>query len=178
MSLTLPDRVDPWRAAKAGVRLSGTLALRSLPRLTEAVAADAGDLVSYELVFGRDAEGRSVVRGRLRTELRLRCERCLGEVTVPVDARLSLALLPSEHGVAELPSDLDPWVVGEESLRPGDLIEDELLLAIPVVPMHDPGACEPPLVADEGRQPLGERKCDDSVNPFAVLAELKGQGGG
>lgn len=157
--------------------LSGTLALRSLARLAASIAAEAADVVSYELGFQRDAEGRSVVRGRLRTELRLRCERCLGEVAVPVDTRLSLVLMPGEHGVAELPPDLDPWIVDEDSLRPVDLIEEELLLAIPVVPRHEPGACEPPSVADEGRHPQDEGAHDDRVNPFAVLAELKGQGG-
>ncbi|NEX21138.1 hypothetical protein G3480_12580 [Thiorhodococcus mannitoliphagus] len=176
MSPTLPDQLDPWRAVKSGVHLSGALPLHMLPRLSAELAVSASDVVHYELLFERDPEGRAVVRGRLKSSLRLRCQRCLGEVLVPVDVPLGLVLLPSEHGAADLPPDLDPWVVGDDLVCPRDLVEDELLLAIPVVPRHAPGDCQAPPARAEDQIRDGGDSDENRPNPFAALAELKGQG--
>ncbi|MFZ0788766.1 MAG: YceD family protein [Chromatiaceae bacterium] len=103
--------------------------------------------------------------------IRLVCQRCLGAVSVPLDAPVALALVRDAAQAEALPDHLDPMEVEEGRIRPLDLVEDELLLAIPQVPMHPPGRCaelyEPAADADQGVEVPGPE------NPFAVLAHMK-----
>ena len=99
-------------------------------------------------------------------------------MTFPVDAPIALALLSTETGAARLEADLDPLVVEEDALRPRDLIEDELLLAIPVAPRHPDGECAAPIGrwAGEGAaeaEPVAAPEPAARRSPFAALAELK-----
>jgi uncharacterized protein len=128
----------------------------------------------YELAFGRDPRGRAIVVGRVRAHLRLQCQRCLDEVAIPIDVPIEVALIAKDEDAADLPDHLDPWLVTEERLNPLDIVEDELLLAIPAVPRHarecrasdTDKAPEPSIEADESKQ-------DERRRPFAVLAGLK-----
>ncbi|TCT20827.1 YceD family protein [Thiobaca trueperi] len=181
MSAALPDHLDPWRAVKTGLSFSGQVLLRHLPRLAAVVVdRDAGldAPVNYRLRFERDQNGRAVVLGQVWSQLRLPCQRCLGEVVIEIDVPLRLGLLHTEQAVESLADDLDPLVVGDEPLHPLDLIEDELLLAIPVVPRHDSGLCQPPdlSVVPAARESVAKVEQDEAVDPphpFAVLAALK-----
>ncbi len=117
-----------------------------------------------------------MVTGRVRATLRLRCQRCLDEVEVPVDARIELALIRRDEDALDLPGHLDPWLVTEERLDPLDLIEDELLLAVPVIPRHPLGSCMPGAVErDEAAASAGGGKAgsDTRRRPFEILAALK-----
>jgi uncharacterized protein len=184
MSVALPDQLDPWRAVRSGVSFAGSIPLAELPRLSAAVLPDVGaepSEVSFQLSFARDPDRGAVVTGWARAGVRLRCERCLGEMTLPVDARLALALLATEAGASELTDDLDPLILGEGTLRPRDLIEDELLLAIPVVPRHPEGECAAPLGPGDAESaleamPVGRDEPPARRKPFAALADLKSEG--
>jgi len=133
----------------------------------------------YELTFGRDAQGRAVARGHVVMSPTLTCQRCLAEVTVAIDAPISLALVRRVSdadalgltAIVGVPEDLDPLPLGEEPIRPTDLVEDELLLALPQVPMHPAGECC--VVQPEAAAVAG---AEDRENPFAVLAALRGAG--
>lgn len=178
MSVALPDQLDPWRAVKSGSSFHGSFGLSELSRLSAAVVAE-GDgepaTVEYSLSFERDAEGRACARGWIRSRLRLRCQRCLGEVSVPVDVPLALVLLASERGATDIPPDMDPWIVEDDRIRPMDLIEDELLLAIPVVPRHEPGDCRAPAETQvTTNSDVSSVMSTERENPFGILADLKG----
>lgn len=182
MSATLPDSLDPWRAVKTGLSFSGQVALRRLPRLAAVVADHETGLeapVNYRLRFERDQKGRAVVLGQVWTQLRLPCQRCLGEVMIEVDVPLRLGLVASEQASESLADDLEPLVVGDEPLHPLDLVEDELLLAIPPVPRHDSGLCQPPAQSAGSsaipvqRELIAQDEQDDPPHPFAALAALK-----
>jgi uncharacterized protein len=95
-----------------------------------------------------------------------------------VEAQVALELRRSETAadplgmakVSDVPAHLDPQPVGEGPVRALDWIEDELLLAIPPVPMHPAGDCE----ASHAPARAGEAS-GDRPNPFAILAEIRGQ---
>lgn len=188
MSIALSDHLDPWRAVRQGLAFAGKVALSQLPRLAAVVLVreDAPQvLVDYQLRFERDPNGRALVIGHVRSCLRLPCQRCLGAVEIAVDAPLRLALVKTDQVAEELPDDLDPCVVTGDALDLAALIEDELLLAIPAVPRHGEGLCQPPEPARahasfrspergasasaSGLDPAAEKP-----HPFAVLAGIRG----
>ena len=172
----LPDRLDPWRAVKSRATFAGRCGLGDLARLSAVVSRD-GDrqetLVQYDLAFGRDEGGRAVVTGEIRTRLRLVCQRCLGEVEFDLDLPLRVVLLRVGQSGHDLPDDLDPVVVDEDGFRLLDLIEDEILLAIPPVARHEAGYCSAPATAESVVEPgsdVWSPEEEPRPNPFAILA--------
>jgi uncharacterized protein len=171
MSKRFPGRLDPWRFADLGREIGGELPLDALPRLSACLLRSEGS-VSFELVFGRDQKRRAVLSGRLKTVLPLQCQRCLEEVCLPIDISLSVVFVQGLDEAEMLPDDVDPCLVEDDHVIFTDLIEDELLLALPQVTMHEPGACNAPAEAGaEKTQTVSSGQ--ERENPFTVLAELK-----
>jgi uncharacterized protein len=163
MSTSLPDFVDPWRAADSHATFAGCLPLSGLPRLVDLLVDTSGE-VAFRLEFSRDQEHRAIVLGAVQALLLLRCQRCLQAVAHQVDARLALAAVPNIAAAQAVPERYDPLIADEGLIRPRDLVEDELLLDLPQIPAHGPELCS--VVAEQAAQP-------DRENPFAVLAEWK-----
>jgi uncharacterized protein len=178
MSAPLPDQLDPWRAVQHGSSFAGVVPLQSLPRLAAAVLGAEGP-ARYAIEFGRDADGRAVARGRVSMTLQLTCQRCLEAIAVQLDATIALALVRRVSGADDLglaaiegvPEDLDAVPLGQDPIRPLDLVEDELLLAIPQIPLHAAQEC-----GSSGSPAPPESETRD--NPFAVLAALRGRDSG
>lgn len=172
----VPDYLDPWRSVDQGRRLEGGVALAPMQRLQDLLADPEGE-ARFELEFFRDHKGRPCVRGRVTATLVLRCQRCMEPMSLQVDAPLLLGLIQGADEAEQLPEEYDPWLVEEDRVRPQSLVEDELILALPQVPMHPSGeACtagslgQAPKDAQTGKPPGGETE-----NPFQVLAQLKKQ---
>lgn len=171
MSVTLPESVDAWRMVAARRSFEGTLAIASLRRLCEALANTDGE-VTFVLDFGRDSLDTSYVDVRASAPLTLTCQRSLEPFVLPVAVQTRLGLITDERDEAGLPPDYEPLLVAEDGrLRPADVIEDELLLALPLVPVN-PDCRLPDEVTgrDPDKDSAGE---GHSENPFAVLRELK-----
>ncbi len=88
---------------------------------------------------------------------------------LPLDPDVRLFLSVSEAGEADAPEGFDTLVVGDIPIRLVDLVEDELILGMPLVAMHAPDVCA---VATSYEMPAGEQ-ADEAAKPFAVLADLK-----
>lgn len=136
-------------------------------------------VATYELTFGRDEARRSVALGRVQAVVPLVCQRCLGVVEHPVDAQVCLMLLPgADLGVAPEPYDPLPVVADRVSLA--DLVEEEMLLALPQIPMHPLGTCRV-AVETAVENPGSGRPAPLEIageaqtrpNPFAALAGWK-----
>lgn len=169
----LPDRLDPWRFADLGNEVSGQIPLDSMPRLSDCLLDPAGT-ASFDLQFARDERRRAILTGWLKAELRLECQRCLEALTHRVETRVCVAFVERHEQAEQLPDDLDPCLVEEGQIQFAGLIEDELLLHLPQVAMHEEGACPVPLVEMFEDKP-DEPSAQPARNPFAVLAELKGK---
>ncbi|MCG8391498.1 MAG: YceD family protein [Pseudomonadales bacterium] len=165
----LPQFLDPRKYADQGRVVEGQLTVADLPRLQE-YRESLDQPVEISLAFDRDEEGHRRIKGEVSTTLVLQCQRCLEPVNYPVRAIINVALVWSEDQATALPERLDPWLVGEEPMVLTDLLEEELLLAMPLVALHDP--C-PTALPQESGEPEKQENAD---NPFAVLAKLKGQG--
>ena len=162
----LPADIDPIKLAERGSHLTGTLPLRGMPRLTESCLDDRGD-VEVDLEFGRrERDHRLGMTGRLSVRLRLTCPRCLEPVDLRLEAKPDVVLLKSDEGELDDRDDADSMVI-EQALELNQLVEDELLLALPMYTAHPEGQC--PTGSAPGPAGQGKRN-----NPFAVLETLKG----
>ena len=165
----IPPHVDPRKLADRGATLEGELPLASLPRLCEQLADNAGTL-RVKLSFSRDQQRVAVIRSELDTEVQMVCQRCLERASLPIHGEYAYAVVREGAADQALPKGYDALEVGEEPLDLLTLVEDELLLALPIVPVHDPEVCQQPAGLDESAP--GEDEVSRS-NPFSVLAQLK-----
>ena len=165
----LPQFLDPRKYADQGRVVEGQLTVGDLPRLQD-YRESLDQPVAISLAFGRDEEGHRRIEGEVSTKLVLPCQRCLEPVTCDVQATINVALVWNEDQAKALPERLDPWLIDDEPMVLTDLLEEELLLAMPLVALHDP--CPTALPHDSGEP----EKQENADNPFAVLAQLKGQG--
>lgn len=172
MSKQLPETIDPLRLARHGQSLSGVLPVAHLRRIAP-MLADVDDQIDFELQFSQDGQGVPCVEGRVRGELSMICQRCLQTVSIEVNASVNLGIAASEEQAERLPEDYEPLLVGDEPLVLKELLEDEVILALPVAPMHPEGACASTLVADGVSMEQDEPVAEARANPFSVLEKLK-----
>jgi len=170
MSGALPPFLDLGQAARLDLRYSGSLAVSSLPRLVSALAGDAGR-AEVELRAAPEVGGRIVVTGRIRAPLQMTCQRCLESVTLEVQTEPRLAWVKSDAEMEALSPEYDPLLSTDGRVALADLVEDELLLALPLAPRHADGACREIRKATAQSVPAAEE--DGRKNPFADLAKLK-----
>ncbi len=116
----------------------GTLPVAQLPRLVEALA-DASGEVAYRLDFESGVLGGPQLHVRLSAGLKLECQRSLEWFVFPAVVDVRLGLLADDAGAAALPGDCEPLLLEDGVLSPQRVIEDELLLALPLVPIK-PGS--------------------------------------
>ena len=163
----LPERVDFRRLAAKQVRLSGDLPLARLSRLAERLL-DSNGLVHIDAEFDRDGSGRYCLKGQLQVRLAVRCERCLEPMVRQMEHSFCLAAVWSEDDASQLPDEYDPWVTGEDRVSLVDIVEEELLLSLPLVNYHET-PCMPGLVkTEEECVPVATRQ-----NPFQALDALR-----
>jgi uncharacterized protein len=153
--------------AQARRIFQGRLPLSALPRLATSLAATHGE-VDYELDFGKDEFGISGVRVRATAALPLTCQRSLEIFDFPVSIDARLGFIVNEDDEAGLPPGYEPLLLDASGLRPADVIEDELILAIPVLPVR-PGTQE---MQHEWKDD-GAAEAAAKPNPFAVLKNMK-----
>ncbi len=147
----------------------GTLPLTAMPRLLASVAGPTGTM-SYDLEFGRDELGAAYLHVRADIPLTLICQRTLEEFVLLVHTDSRLGLITSEEEESGLPEGYEPLLITQDGMRLRDVIEDELILALPLIPMK-PGTEDLPetVWSDEPGEVVEEPR----KNPFAALGVLK-----
>jgi uncharacterized protein len=167
MTNHLPDRLDLYAAAEAGRELRGRIELARLVRALALLESPDGDL-ELELQLGRDEDGTHFLAGSIHGNVVLRCQRCLEAMDFPLDVHFRLGLVHGEEPMRRLSERYEPLLISEEPASLAEIITDEVLLALPIVPLHS-GLSTCRLPAMDGQTSDGERR----ENPFAVLAQLK-----
>jgi uncharacterized protein len=174
-----PLRLDIEAFAKEGGRLDGRWPLTGFERLAGSAHPEARPDESDEVAWHAEGELRPVRGGdpevwlhvRAEAQMSLECQRCLQPVGAPLSARRSFRFVADEATAAEIDADCEDDVLAlTRALNLHDLVEDELILSLPLVPMHE--ACPEPLEAPAKDEPPAEER----PNPFAALAALKRQG--
>lgn len=165
----IPPHVDPRKLADRGATLEGDLLLAELPRLCDPLADNQGK-VRAKFVFERDERNAVVIHSELDVEVKMVCQRCLELVALPIHSECDYAVVREGANTQSVPQGYDVLELGEDPLDLLALVEEELLLALPIVPAHDPKDCQQPAGLDE------PEPSEDEVtrsNPFSVLAQLK-----
>lgn len=174
-----PRRLDVQAFAEAAATLGGVWPLSALRRLAEAAQGRSADDAATQVTWQVRGETRKTGAGAPEVWLHLEaqcpisllCQRCLNPVRLDVQAKRSFQFVAGEQAAAELDETSEDDVLAlTRALDLQDLVEDELLLSLPLVPKHD--VCPDPLVAIDGGIDAASG-ADAPTHPFAVLAALK-----
>jgi uncharacterized protein len=150
--------IDGFEFATAGATQEGTLPISSFPRLQDVLVSDKGE-AAYTLRGVRDERGRPSLRLQVRATLQLRCQRCLDALPHEVDTDEILVLAASQAEIEADPItvDMPSRVVAAKEMAVRQLVEDELILALPYAARHED--CE--------TRPEGHDRA--ATSPFAGL---------
>ena len=118
------------------VTLSGELATAKMSRLADLLHADDGS-VKVSLSFRQRSDGGLTLELAYEATLELTCQRCLEPLRRHVAERIEMAVVGSESMASALPSGHEPLELDDGALLPAQLIEDELIVSIPLVPKHE-----------------------------------------
>jgi uncharacterized protein len=161
--------IDSLRFATASDCIAGRLALVEMPRVADMLVRSDGWL-DCELSggHGSDADGRlqsskSWLHLRVTGRLVLRCQRCLDEMAFDCAIDATLLLLPEGEAWPEGELEAEDYdaIPASRELSVRELVEEEVLLALPIVPRH--AACENAAVTER----------ESGASPFSALAGLK-----
>lgn len=168
----LPERVDAYKLADQGPQnLEGVVTSARLLRLEDAVLSQDAEF-NARLNFDRDAEQRRIVTGEVSGQVVLECQRCLQPVSVALDGHFTMAVVYNDEMAKALPADIDPlMLLPDEPLVVAELVEDELLLCLPMHAMHDDGECQ--IKTEFKPDDAGVEEAPVKDSPFKVLESLK-----
>ena len=130
---SIPQRVKASQAVARHEAFSGSLPVSKLPRLAASLA-EPGSQLQVELQATRDEEGQDWLHGEIRGRLPLTCQRGLHAFDWDCDVALSLALVGSEAEEQRMLKDCEPYLVEDDVLPLQEVVEDEVLLALPMTP--------------------------------------------
>ena len=167
----LPKFIEPLALADKNASFEGNMPLNSLERLGDLLSDNEGNVV-VKLFFSR--EGRlAKVEGHISAVLALICQRCLGTVEWPIDNEVKLGIVSSLEQVALLPEGYEPLLLTDDDKLPlTHLIEDELLLGLPTIPLHQ-YACAIPSIPSSDLEQTSKATRSTRENPFSILADFK-----
>ena len=161
----LPVTVNPVELAGQGAHLTGTLPLKAMSRLTQACLEDKGE-VHADLYFGRAESGNVLeMTGTVDATVRVACQRCLEPMELELRTETRLLLLRTGEREESLAQEVDA-LVADRPLLLIQLVEDELLLVMPMIPLHSLDRCP---AREHVDSPGGAPK----AKPLSTLGRLK-----
>ncbi len=143
MSQLSAERINPYRMARDAASRRGEIRLSRMSRLAPLLSDDQGS-ARFELAFHLDAGSRPVIKGSVQAGLELICQRCLKAMTLALDLDIELVIVLSDEEAAAVSKQGEPLTLSSDSLSVAELVEDELILALPAAPLHPAGSCRPP----------------------------------
>jgi uncharacterized protein len=145
--------------AKSQLKFSDYLVIAELPRLTEILANKDRSSVQFELLGTGKQFRQPSLHLTIKADLVVTCQRCLDEMAVNLNLSFDYLISNTEISEAEEDDEID-WLEATHEMDVGELIEDELLLALPIAPTHAHDCSK--LSTQSGDKP----------NPFAALKGL------
>jgi uncharacterized protein len=154
--------------------IEGCYPVSKFKRLSETLATDDGD-ISVKLEFG-DCVGYACLKGSVSAILVTECQRCLKPVETTVTGNFKFALVHNEEEFDQLPDELEPYLIEGEEQSLVDLIEDELLLSLPMVTVHEEACSD--FMATKNKAVKAAMQIEieaekEASNPFAALKAMQ-----
>jgi len=175
MSRDFPDFIDPWKAAEGQRVFFGTVPLNRMQRLSPLLASAEGE-ADFEACFYFDRQRNAVIKVAVKADLILLCQRSLAPYTETVQRTSMLAVIRDIAEQDMIPANYELVIqktglheTGKLSML--ELVEDELLLALPQIPKN-PAVDEIELSTDGEVRPLCDDQGEHLQRPFAGLAGM------
>lgn len=166
----LPETLNFVRQVELNRMIEGVYPISKFARLSELLVSNEGD-VTAKLEFTHSV-GIASLRGTVSAKLLVECQRCLQPVETEVSGRFKFALVNSEEEIELLPEEFEPYLVEGEEQSIIELIEDELLLSLPMVTIHEEPCSE--YMMQQNSKIKAEMEAEkEAENPFAALKALK-----
>lgn len=168
-NLKLPITIDPYRSAQRRLECEGYFDSSGMNRLL-AASIDCSKQIYVSVKFHVDELGLVVMSGKGSATVSLTCQRCNDAFDNELVIDFTFSPVKNAEAAENLPSYYDAVEYdenGEVDLR--ELVEDELILAIPLIPKHNLEDCSAPADSSWGKLPEAVEK----PNPFDVLKQLK-----
>lgn len=150
--------------ADEGRQVGLAVPVARLGRLAGMLASDDGTMTGSVALSRQD--GRIIAQVSFQATVTLQCQRCLGPMTQGFEGSSQVALVATEDEAAAVPEDFETMLAPLGRLRLAELLEEELLLALPAAPRHAAGQCP------AARPGMREGAAPDVQRPFANLGEL------
>ncbi|MDM8566934.1 YceD family protein [Candidatus Halobeggiatoa sp. HSG11] len=163
---TLPKWIHSQHLAVKGRNLKGQVAISELSeRLCDNLCNTDG-YVQIDWQFILDDKKRPTISGQVETQLQMLCQRCLIPVVITVNAKVALVVFTEEPSqYEELPPDYETITLPNKPVSLLTLIENELILALPVVAKHE--------ICPSNEFQMQDEAIEQNDNPFSVLSKLK-----
>lgn len=157
--------IDPLADGQADIDFA--IPLAEFPRLSPQLADKNGEIRGH-VRFAREI-GIPVADVELNGELTLECQRCFGHLSFPVKSRERVAMVAGAEEADRVPTGRETILAPEHRISIRELVEEELLLALPLVPLHEPEECA---AAPAEETPVQDEPAPDVQRPFERLGEL------
>ena len=163
---TLPRQIDPWAYARSRRSCEGSLPLAATHTLKQ--WAKPEETLYGELAGKLDEHGQTHVYGRVNVLLNMQCQRCLQAMEMTVDRDFDYVIIRDQKLEDRVEGPVETLICAEDELDVAWFLEEEVLLAMPMIAKHDD--CTPPL--DDVVISREEEPEEDRQHPFAALKEL------
>lgn len=134
-------KIDPKRYADSGQSLTGDVPLQALSLPSEVLGIGQG-VVHYRFNFGIDSENYVYIHGWVETELSLECSRCLKPMAKNFSSEFYLSPVRTAEEAEKLPERYEAVFLTEDKLSVDRIVEEELILNLPIAPAHSTGDCQ------------------------------------
>jgi uncharacterized protein len=166
-----PVRVDPLKSVDEEAVYSGIINVSALERLQGFLQDNSGQS-QVEIKFGHDEQGTPLLRGQCQAQVRMTCQRCMNPVDVDLSTDFELGIAFSDEQAKHLPKQYEPVIAERDDLELLPVIEDELILSLPMYAYH--AQCdENELVEKVEKIDPVPVETEAPNNPFSVLEQLK-----
>lgn len=167
--------VDVDRLADAHASHEFEYSLAELPRLREQLVSTAGAATGR--VEFRHEGGRVVASLEVAATLALQCQRCMQPVSVPLRSAVEVALVDDLAAADAVPEEMEPVLINAGRVLLRELVEEELLLGVPLIPRHDDIHCAGAAAIASDAEHSGlvtpeSPPAETTQKPFAELGEL------
>ena len=166
LSAMLPESVNFLRQVELNRTIEGEYLVSKLTRLSETLLSNEGH-INVKLEFGHSV-GFASLKGKVSASLQVECQRCLKPVETEVSGRFKFGLVSNEEEFELLPEEFEPYLLQDEEQSIIELIEDELLLSLPMVTVHESPCSD--FMSEQEKIIKAEK---EAAHPFAALGALK-----
>lgn len=153
--------------ARKALEVHDRIAVSQFSRARDLLSSTDSEL-DYRLAGSVNNEGQPTLRLRVQGELQLQCQRCLDPLAFKLDIDSTFIVAADEAAIPATAEDDEvftdeDYIIADTQMQVLDLLEDEVLLALPYTPKHDETQCGASGMLNELKKP----------SPFAVLQGLK-----